>query len=112
MLFGPAPTRIMLKDSVKIYIDDTLIVNSLCESAKQFVVIIYCDLWFREYVSQLIRRAHSKLRLLYPHRHLNTNTKMLAHFNCCDVLSMVLVSIVTIIRKQNGISQFKLLSSG
>lgn len=58
---------------------------------KNLGISIYKELRFTDHITNLLRKAHSKLKLLFSHRHMTKETKnllcksrVLSHFNYCN----------------------------
>jgi len=92
LLFGCRSWRLGEGQNVKISIGDNDL--PICERAKNLGVIIDSDLRFKSYISSLLQKSYSTLKLLYSNRHiLNKDLKItlcdsliLSNFNYCDVL--------------------------
>lgn len=67
ILFGPKVHRSVVKNSVKICIDDNQL--EVVDQAKSLGVILDSDLRFESYVNKLIQRCYAAIKLIYGNRH-------------------------------------------
>lgn len=99
---NPAKSSVLLfcsrKDRSSLERDLCLTLGScdvkFCEVAKNLGVYLDVDLRFREHTCELVRRAYTALRAIYPIRHMMStrvrrilcDALVLSHFNFCDVV--------------------------